>query len=69
MVEKPKGRIVFEAQVAPYPMFKLPDDIRRYLINNGLTSDVYKRDKERLEKHHVDMEMVEKLKKFLTERL
>lgn len=47
----------------------LPDEIRRYLINHGLTSDVYKKDKEWLEKHHVDMEMVEKLKQFLTERL
>ena len=68
-VAKPKGRIKFEAQVAPYPMFKLPDDIRRYLINNWLTSDVYKKDKEWLEKHNVDMKMVEKLKNFLTERL
>ena len=68
-VAKPKGRIKFEAQVAPYPMFKLPEDIRRYLINNGLTSDVYKKDKERLEKHNVDMKMVEKLKQFLTEVL
>lgn len=68
-VEKPVWRIKFEAQVAPYPMFKLPEDIRRYLINNWLTSDVYKKDKEWLEKHNVDMKMVEKLKQFLTERL
>ena len=68
-VAKPKGRIKFEAQVAPYPMFKLPEDVRRYLINNWLTSDVYKKDKEWLEKHNVDMKMVEKLKQFLTEVL
>lgn len=68
-VTKPIGRIKFEAQVAPFPLFKLPADIRQYLINNWLTSDVYKRDKEWLEKHHVDMKMVEKLKLFLTERL
>ena len=68
-VAKPKGRIKFEAQVAPYPMFKLPEDIRRYLINNGFTTDIYKKDKERLEKHNVDMKMVEKLKQFLTEVL
>jgi len=68
-VIKPQGRIKFEAQVAPMPLFMLPDEIRRYLINHGLTSDVYKKDKEWLEKHHVDMEMVEKLKQFLTERL
>jgi hypothetical protein len=50
-------------------MFKLPADIRQYLINNGFTSDVYKKDKEWLEKHHADMKMIEKLKNFLTERL
>ena len=68
-VEKPVWRIKFEAQVAPYPMFKLPADIRQYLINHWLTTDVYKKDKEWLEKHNVDMKMVEKLKQFLTEVL
>ena len=68
-VEKPVWRIKFEAQVAPYPLFMLPEEIRRYLISHGLTSEVYKKDKEWLEKHNVDLEMVEKLKKFLTERL
>lgn len=68
-VIKPKGRIVFEAQVAPVPMFKMPKEIREYLTNNGFTTDLWQKDKEWLEKHNVDMEMVEKLKKFLTERL
>lgn len=68
-VKKPEWRIRFEAQVQAYPMFLLPEHIRRYLINNGFTSDLYKKDKERLEKNNVDMEIVEDLKKFLTERL
>lgn len=68
-VTKPQWRIKFEAQVAPYPIFLLPSDLRRWLISNGLTTDVYKRDKEWLEKHHVNLDMVEKLKKFLTEKL
>lgn len=68
-VEKPVWRIKFEAQVAPYPLFMLPEDIRKYLIRNGFTSNIYLKDKEWLEKHNVDMEIVEKLKKFLTERL
>ena len=68
-VEKPVWRIKFEAQVAPYPLFMLPEDIRKYLIRNGFTSSIYLKDKEWLEKHNVDMEMVEKLKQFLTERL
>lgn len=69
VVVKPKGRIVFEAQVAPVPMFRLPPDIRQYLMNNGFTTDVWKKDKEWMEKHNVDMEMIAKLKKFLTEKL
>ena len=69
VITKPQGRIRFEAQVAPVPMFMLPADIRLYLQSHGLSSDVYKRDKEWLEKHNVDMSMVDKLKKFLTERL
>ena len=68
-VEKPVWRIKFEAQVAPYPLFMLPEDIRKYLIRNGFTSNIYLKDKEWLEKHNVDMEIVEKLKQFLTERL
>ena len=68
-VEKPVWRMKFEAQVAPYPLFMLPEEIRKYLVRNGFTSELYKKDKEWLEKHNVDMEIVEKLKKFLTERL
>lgn len=68
-VVKPEWRIKFEAQVAPFPMFKVPEDIRRYLVSHWLTTDVYKKSKEWLEKHKVDPEVVEKLKKFLTERL
>lgn len=66
VVTKPKGRIVFEAQVAPVPMFKIPADIRQYLMNNGFTTDVYKKDKEWLDAHNVDMEMIDRLKDFLT---
>lgn len=68
-VVKPIGRIKFEAQVAPYPMFKLPAELRNYLISKGFTTEVYKKDKEWLERHHADMKMIEALKKFLTERL
>lgn len=68
-VVKPVWRIKFEAQVAPVPMFMLPVEIRKYLQSHWLSSDVFKKDKEWLEKHNVDMEMIEKLKKFLTERL
>ena len=64
--KQPKGRIKFEAQLATVPMFKLPEEIRRYLISNGLPTTVWKWDKEKLESRNVDMTMVEKLKKFLS---
>ena len=65
-VQAPKWRIMFEAQVAPVPMFKLPDEIRRYLESNWLPTTIWQWDKEKLEKRHVDMKMVEKLKAFLS---
>lgn len=68
-VEKPQWRIKFEAQVAPYPIFMLPEHIRKYLVRNGFTSNIYLKSKEWLEKHNVDMKIVEELKQFLTERL
>lgn len=68
-VVKPVGRIKFEAQVAPYPMFKVPADIRQYLMNKWLTTEAYKMTKEEMDKKNVNPEIIEKLKKFLTERL
>ena len=68
-VTRPKWRIRFEAQVAPVPMFKIPADIRQYLINKWFGTNVWKKDKEWLEKHWADMKMIEKLKKFLSGEL
>ena len=65
-VQQPKGRIKFEAQLAAVPLFKLPEDIRRYLVSNWLPTTVWKWDKEKLEKRKVNLDMVEKLKKFLS---
>lgn len=67
-ITKPKWRIKFEAQMWAYPMYLVPEDIKRYLKSKGLTTECYKKSKEWLEKRHVDMEIVERLKKFLTER-
>ena len=66
VVQQPRGRIKFEAQLAAVPMFKLPEDIRRYLTSKWLPTTVWKWDKEQLEKRGVDMGMVEKLKEFLS---
>ncbi len=65
-VQQPRWRIKFEAQLAAVPLFRLPEDIRRYLISNWLPTTVWKWDKEKLEKRNVNMDMVEKLKKFLS---
>lgn len=65
VVTKPRGRIMFEAQVAPIPMFKLPIELQRYLRTKGFGTNVWRRPKEWLEKHWADMEMIEKLKDFL----
>lgn len=68
IVTKPKGRISFEAQQASVPMFMIPADIRQYLINKWFGTNVWKRDKEWLDKHWADMKMIEKLKQFLSNR-
>ena len=47
-------------------MFKLPEDIRRYLTSHGLPTTVWQWDKEKLEKKKVDVKVIEKLKKFLS---
>ena len=66
VVQQPRGRIKFEAQHSAVPMFKLPEEIRRYLTSKGLPTTVWQWDKEKLEKRKVDMNMVEKLKEFLS---
>ena len=66
VVQQPRGRIKFEAQLAAVPMFKLPEDIRRYLTSHGLPTTVWKWDKEKLEKKGVDKNVVERLKEFLS---
>ena len=66
VMQRPRWRIKFEAQVAAVPMFKLPEEIRRYLESHGLPTTVWQWDKERLEKRNVDKVMVEKLKAFLS---
>lgn len=64
----PKWRIRFEAQVAPVPMFMLPKHIQTYLLGKWLGTNVWKKDKEWLTKHKVDMKIIEELKQFLSSR-
>jgi len=46
---------------------QLPEDIRKYLTNKWWGSNVYLKWEERLLKHKADMNMIEKLKKFLSD--
>ena len=59
--------IRFQKFDAPVPMCMIKDlELRRYLNNNGFGTNVYQKDKEWLEKHHADMKMIERLKKYVT---
>lgn len=51
----------------PIPMYKLPEKFRTYLQNMGFGTNVYEKDKERLEKHGADMEIINELKQYLSE--
>lgn len=65
-----KGQFLkFNNIAAPIHKDQLPEDIQRWLTNKGYGTDVYKESKEWLERHHVDPVMVEKLKKFINDRL
>lgn len=46
---------------------ELPEDIQRWLRNKWYGTNIYTKDKEWLEKHNVDMGMIEKLKKFISD--
>lgn len=51
----------------PLCLYELPDDIRKYLTNKGWWTNVYLKGEEWLVKHNADMNMIEKLKKFISE--
>lgn len=66
-VHQAKWFIRTKAYRTPIPMYKLPPDIRQYLLNKGFGTNVWEKDKAWLEKHKADMEMIERLKKFISE--
>lgn len=61
------GFIKTKAYKSPVPMYVLPDEIKNYLRNKGLGTNVFEKPKAWLEAHHVDMEIVAKLKKFISD--
>lgn len=54
--------------IAPVSKKELPKHIQKWLTNKGYGTNVYLESKEWLEKHHVDMDKLEELKKFINDR-
>ena len=56
-----------KAMRGPISHRMLPEDIQQWLKNKWYGTNIYQKDKEWLIAHKVDMEMVEKLKKFIND--
>ena len=56
-----------KAHNSPVCLYELPEDIRTYLTNMWWWSNVYEKWEEWLVRHWADMDMIEKLKKFISE--
>lgn len=51
-----------------YPCnYELPENIRKYLNNRGWWANIIEKDEEWLVKHKANMEIIEELKKYLSE--
>lgn len=66
-VHQKQGFIRTVSLRSPIPMYQLPEDIQQYLKNMCFGTNVYLMDKEWLEKHNADMEMINKLKQYISE--
>lgn len=66
-VRQKQGFIRTVSLKSPIPMYQLPEDIQQYLKNMCFWTNVYLMDKEWLEKHNADMNMIKKLKDFISE--
>jgi hypothetical protein len=67
-VHQPGQHLKIKSVRAPIQKKDLPKDLQRWLTNKGYGTNVYLESKEWLEKHHVDLDKVEELKKFISDR-
>lgn len=67
-VHQKNGHLKIKAIRWPISKRELPEDIRRWLTNKGYGTNIYLKSKEELERRNVDLKMVDKLKKFISER-
>ena len=68
VVKQGQGFIKTKVYRGTIPMYILPDGLRQYLQNKGFWTNVWEKSKERLEKHHADMDKINELKKFISDR-
>lgn len=54
--------------MTPVNKSELPRHLQAWLTNKGYGTNVYLESKEWLERHHVDMDKIEELKKFINDR-
>ena len=67
-VKQGQGFIKTKVYRGTIPMYILPDELRQYLQNKGFWTNVWEKSKEWLEKHHADMDKINELKKFISDR-
>ena len=67
-VHQKNGHLRIKAIRWPISKRELPEDIRKWLTNKGYGTNIYLKSKEELERRNVDLKMVDKLKKFISER-
>lgn len=68
VVKQGQGFIKTKVYRGTIPMYILPNELRQYLQNKGFWTNVWEKSKERLEKHHADMDKINELKKFISDR-
>lgn len=67
-VHQPGKHLKIKSVISPVSKKDLPKHLQTWLTNKGYGTNVYLESKEWLERHHVDMDKIEELKKFINDR-